>query len=106
MPQLDMGEALANENLQIRSAEEAADQLFNARNGDTVPYCEPNDLPAAEAAVRRLGKRFNEAPRSHSGGTGRRSGQRRPAFERQAPRCIRDYPERGRCRRLAGSARP
>ena len=57
-----MGEALANENLQIRSAVEAADQLFNARNGDTVPYCEPNDLPAAEAAVRRLGKRFNDLP--------------------------------------------
>ena len=57
-----MGEALASEGLQIRSAEEAADQLFNARNGDTVPYCEPNDLPAAEAAVRRLGERFNDLP--------------------------------------------
>ena len=59
---MDMGEALANESLQIRSAEEAADQLFNARNGDTGPYCEPNDLPAAEAAVQRLGKRFNDLP--------------------------------------------
>ena len=59
---MDMGEALASNSLQIRSAEEAADQLFNARNGDTVPYYEPPDLPAAEAAVRRLGKLFNDLP--------------------------------------------
>ncbi len=57
-----MGEALANDSLQIRSAEEAADQLFNARNGDTAPSYEPTDPPAAEAAVRRLGKLFNDLP--------------------------------------------
>ena len=57
-----MGEDLASDSLQIKSAEEAADQLFNARNGDTAPSYEPTDLPAAEAAVRRLGKRFNDLP--------------------------------------------
>ena len=53
---------MASDSLQIRSAEEAADQLFDTRNGDTVSYCEPNDLLAAEAAVRRLGNRFNDLP--------------------------------------------
>ena len=53
---------MANDSLQIRSAEEAADQLFDARNGDTACSFEPTDLQAAEAAVRRLGKRFNDLP--------------------------------------------
>ena len=53
---------LSNDNLQIRSAEEAADQLFDARNGDSASSFEPTDLQAAEAAVRRLGKRFNDLP--------------------------------------------
>ncbi len=57
-----MGEALTSDSRQIRLAEEAADQLFNARNGDTGPYFEPPDLPAADAAVRRLGRRFNDLP--------------------------------------------
>ena len=53
---------MAGDSLQIRSAEEAADQLFNARNGDAAPSYEPTDLPAAEAAVRRLGELFNDLP--------------------------------------------
>ena len=57
-----MREVLADDNLRIRSAEEAADQLFNARSGDTAPYYEPTDLLAAEAAVRHLGKLFNDLP--------------------------------------------
>ncbi len=57
-----MREALADDNLWIRSAEDAADQLFNARDGDTAPYFEPTDPVAAEAAVRRLGKLFNDLP--------------------------------------------
>ena len=59
---LEMGEALSSDSLQIRFAEEAADQLFDARNGDTAPSYEPTNLPAANAAVRRLGKRFNDLP--------------------------------------------
>ena len=57
-----MREGLADDNLQTRFAEEAADQLFNARNGDTAPHYEPTDLLAAEAAVRRLGKLFDDLP--------------------------------------------
>ena len=57
-----MRETLADDNLRIRSAEEAADQLFNARNGDTASYYEPTDPLAAEAAVRHLGKLFNDLP--------------------------------------------
>lgn len=57
-----MREPLADDNLRIKSAEEAADQLFNARNGDTAPSFEPTDPLAAEAAVRRLGKLFNDLP--------------------------------------------
>ena len=53
---------MASDSLQIRSAEEAADQLFDARNGNTAPSFEPTDLQAAETAVRRLGKRFNDLP--------------------------------------------
>ena len=53
---------MSSDSLQIRFAEEAADQLFDARNGDTAPSYEPTDLPAANAAVRRLGKRFNDLP--------------------------------------------
>ena len=43
-------------------AEDAADQLFHGRNGDAVPAYEPTDLPSAEAAVRCLGKLFDELP--------------------------------------------
>ncbi len=57
-----MGEDLASDILQIRSAEEAAHKLFYARNGSVEPYYEPSDLPTAEAAVRHLGKLFNDLP--------------------------------------------
>ena len=61
---LDMGEALASASPQIRFAETAADQLFDARDGDNTPSYEPPDIPTAEAAVRRLGKRFDDLPGS------------------------------------------
>ena len=57
-----MAKALSSDSLQIRSAEQAADRLFDARNGDVLPSYEPTSLPAAEAAVRRLGERFNGLP--------------------------------------------
>lgn len=53
---------LADDNHKIRSAEQAADQLFNARNGDTATYREPLDRLSADSAVRHLGKRFNDLP--------------------------------------------
>ena len=53
---------MASDHRQILLAEDAAQRLFNARNGDTAPLYEPTSLPAAEAAVRRLGKLFNDLP--------------------------------------------
>ena len=46
----------------IGRAEEAADRLFNARNGDAAPTYEPASFLEAQAAVRRLGERFEGLP--------------------------------------------
>ncbi len=47
---------------QIKLAEEAAEQLFHARNGDTLLTYEPSDLQTAHTATRRLEELFNEIP--------------------------------------------
>ena len=62
-----MGETLASDNLQIRLAEKAADQLFDTWNDDVALPYEPIDLPAAEAAVRRLGERIKKLPKAITG---------------------------------------
>ena len=46
----------------IRLAEDAAEQLFGARNGEASSTYEPSDLLTAYAATRRLGELFNEIP--------------------------------------------
>ena len=57
-----MRQASANDSPPIRLAEDAAEQLFNARNGDASPTYEPSDLRTAYAATRRIGELFNEIP--------------------------------------------
>ena len=46
----------------IALAEDAAEQLSYARNGDAISVYEPTILPAAKAAVRRLGQLFEGLP--------------------------------------------
>ena len=53
---------MASDNPLIGCAEEAADRLFDARNGDAAPTYEPTSLHEAQAAVRRLGERFEGLP--------------------------------------------
>ena len=43
-------------------AEDAAQQLFHARNADALSVYEPTGLPAAQAAVRRLSQLFEGLP--------------------------------------------
>ena len=57
-----MGEALASDSPLIGRAKEAADHLFDARNGDAAPTYEPTSLLEARVAVRRLGERFEGLP--------------------------------------------
>ena len=57
-----MGETLASNSQLIALAEDAAEQLFNARSGDALSAYEPKGLPAAKAAVRRLGQLFEGLP--------------------------------------------
>ena len=57
-----MGEGLTSVSLLIGRAEEAADQLFNAPNGDATPAFEPSSVLEAQAAVRRLGEHFKGLP--------------------------------------------
>ena len=57
-----MGEVVDSDSPLIGRAEEAADRLFNARNGDAAPTYEPASLLEAQAAVRRLGERFEGLP--------------------------------------------
>ena len=53
---------MASDSLLIGRAEEAADRLFDARNGDAAPTYEPTSLPEAQAAIRRLSERFERLP--------------------------------------------
>ena len=53
---------MASDSLLIGRAEEAADRLFDARNGDAAPIYEPTSLPEAQAAIRRLSERFERLP--------------------------------------------
>ena len=57
-----MRETSASDIDQTTLAEDAAEQLFSARNGDASPTYEPSDLQTAYAATRRLGELFNEIP--------------------------------------------
>ena len=53
---------MASNSQLIALAEDAAEQLFNARSGDPLSAYEPTGLPAAKAAVRRLGQLFEGLP--------------------------------------------
>ena len=53
---------MASDSLLIGRAEEAADRLFDARNGDAAPIHEPTSFLEAQAAARRLGERFEGLP--------------------------------------------
>ena len=57
-----MRETSTSDNHLTTLAEDAAEQLFGARNGDVSPTYEPSDLQTAYAATRRLGELFNEIP--------------------------------------------
>ena len=57
-----MRETSASDGDLIALAEDAAKQLFNARNGETPPTYEPSNIRTAHAATRRLGELFNELP--------------------------------------------
>lgn len=57
-------DALTSSSQPITLAETAAEQLFNARNGDVVRVYEPMDIPTAQAAVRRFGQLFEDLPGS------------------------------------------
>ena len=49
-------------NNPIALAEEAAERLFSAKNGETPTVVEPPDIKSAYAATRRLGELFDELP--------------------------------------------
>ena len=55
-------DAPARDSQAITLAEGAAEQLFNARNGDALSVYEPTGIPAAQAAIRRLGQLFEGLP--------------------------------------------
>ena len=57
-----MTETSASDNDFITLAENAAEQLFNAKNGESPPTYEPSDVQTACAATRRLGELFDELP--------------------------------------------
>ncbi len=57
-----MPDTLTNATDQIALAESAAEQLFDTKDKNFEPAYEPSDLRTAEAAVRRLGKLFEELP--------------------------------------------
>ena len=59
---MKMEDALASDSLLIGRAEEAAERLFDARNGDAATTYEPASFLEAQAAVRRLGERFEGLP--------------------------------------------
>ena len=50
------------QNNSIALAEEAAERLFSAKNGETPTVSEPPDIQSAYAATRRLGELFDELP--------------------------------------------
>ena len=57
-----MKEIPGNDIEEIAFAEETAEQLFRAKDGDTLPTYEPSDSRTANAAVRRLGELFDKLP--------------------------------------------
>ena len=57
-----MSEISASDINQSALAERAAEQLFNARNGEALPAFEPSDLQTAYAAIRCLGELFSGIP--------------------------------------------
>ena len=57
---IENANALASDSQGIALAEAAAEQLFYATDRDTIPVYEPAHIPAAQAAIRRLGKLFED----------------------------------------------
>ena len=57
-----MPDTLTDATDPIALAEDAAEQLFYTKDSNFEPAYEPNDLRTAEAAVRRLGKLFEDLP--------------------------------------------
>ena len=59
---LDMQKLSSEDSRLIALAEDAAEQLLDARSDENPSVYEPTDLPAAQAAVRRLAQRFEGVP--------------------------------------------